>query len=64
MNNFFTYKINNCINDSFDILLDYGLIDELSFNKVFYKLMKKRYQETIKDNKMKVIMYQMTVGFL
>ena len=50
MNNFFTYKINNCINDSFDILLDYALIDELSFNKVFYKLMKKSYQETFKDN--------------
>ena len=50
MNNFFMYKINKCINDSFDILLDYGLINESSYNKLLYKLMKKSYQEENKNN--------------
>ena len=43
MNNFFIYKINTCIDDSFDILLDYGLIDEFAYNKLLSKLMKKSY---------------------
>ena len=44
LNNFFQYKINLCIEDSFDILIDYGLINEDVYNKLIYKLMKKTYQ--------------------
>ena len=40
MNNFFHYKINTCIDNCFDILIDYSLISESSFNKVLYKLLK------------------------
>ena len=43
MTNFFIYKINTCIDTSFDILIDYGLTDELSYNKLLNKLMKKSY---------------------
>jgi hypothetical protein len=43
MNNYFVYKINACIDFNFDILLDYGLINESAYNKLMFKLMKKNY---------------------
>lgn len=50
MNNFFIYKINTCIDTSFDILIDYGLINESSYNKLINKLMKKSYINDSENN--------------
>jgi len=35
MENFFYYKINTCLNDSFEILLDFALINSSTFNTCF-----------------------------
>ena len=43
INNFLIYKINSCIDNNFDILIDFGLINETVYNKLMYKLMKKTY---------------------
>ena len=40
MEKFFYYKANECFNDSFDILLDFGLINVQTYNKCFIKLIK------------------------
>ena len=40
MEKFFYYKANECFNDSFDILLDFALINDRTFNKCFIKLIK------------------------
>ena len=50
MNNFFQYKISICIDNSFDILIDYSLINELSYNKVIYKLLKRYQNQNTSDN--------------
>lgn len=42
--NFFQYKICSCIENQFDILVDYGLINENTYNKLISKLMKKTYE--------------------
>ena len=44
INNFIYYKLCTCIENQFDILVDYGLINENMYNKLIYKLMKKTYQ--------------------
>ena len=49
MNSFFIYKINSCT-ESFDILMDYGLINESTYNKLLYKLMKKSYNGYLERN--------------
>lgn len=51
INNFFQYKICSCIDNQFDILIDYGLINENTYNKLIYKLMKKTYQINPNKNK-------------
>ena len=43
INNFLIYKINSCIDNSFDTLVDFGMINETVYNKLMYKLMKKTY---------------------
>ena len=40
MENFFYYKINTCLNDSFEILLDFALINSSTFNTCFKILIK------------------------
>jgi len=52
INNFLIYKINNCIDNSFDILIDFGLINDTVYNKLMYKLMKKTYitNSVLKNN--------------
>ena len=50
MNNFFVYKINTCIEFNFDILMDFGLINESSYNKLIHKLMKKNYIKESEDD--------------
>ena len=52
INNFLIYKINSCIDNNFDILIDFGLINETVYNKLMYKLMKKTYinNSALKNN--------------
>ena len=56
LNNYLTYKINKN-NDNFQILLDYGLIDEFIFNALMNRLMKtipkEYYEKEDKDIKLK-----------
>ena len=51
INNFLQNKIYSCIENSFDILVDYGLINEKIYNKLICKLMKRIYSDNcVKKN--------------
>ena len=52
INNFLIYKINSCIDNNFDTLIDFGLINETVYNKLIYKLIKKTYinNSALKNN--------------
>ena len=45
INNFFYYKINTCLDDSFDILLDFALINYKTFNICLKLLLKNLYKK-------------------
>ena len=44
LNNFIFYKICSCNETQFDILVDYGLINEQLYNSLMFKLLKKTYK--------------------
>ena len=50
INNFFYYKINACLNESFDILIDFSLINSKTFNTCL-KLLFKNLTKEISNNK-------------